>query len=73
MGGCPEAIVADLVKALGEDVLKESSHEFLGRKRHGAPTISRGILILEGNGVVGDVRDSAVGNGHAMDITGKIG
>ena len=73
MGWRPEAIVSDLMEALGEDVLKEAAHKFVGIEGHGMATVGRGVLIDEADACIGDAEYSGVGNGNAMDVASEVG
>src|SRR5674476_571700 len=70
-GAGEQAVVADAVEALGQDVDQEAADELVGRQRHGrVPTWSLDpvILPLERNvGIVG-WDQPAVGDGDAMGV-----
>jgi hypothetical protein len=47
-----QAVMADTMKALGQDVEREAPHERVGRECHGAlalGAIAAGILVSDGN------------------------
>jgi len=69
LGRMPESVVAHLVKAFWEDVLKESAHEFEGGERLCSGTSSGSVLILEGYLASLNVDNPVVGNGDAMDVS----
>lgn len=72
--GVPEAVVADLVEPLGQDMLAEAAQELV--TGHGAgpplPGAAVALLVLEGDRVVVDRRDPAVGDGSAEDVAGQV-
>jgi len=45
LGGMPEAVVADLVKALGQDVLAEAAQELMARHAAGAPLAGFAVQV----------------------------
>ena len=65
----PEAVVADLMKALGQDVLAEAAQELMARHAAGAPLAGFAVLVAE-VGIEG--LEPAVGESSAEDITGEI-
>src|SRR5499427_3042017 len=58
--GMPEAEIANLVQAFGQDVLQEAAHELLSIEGAGAPAVGLAMLVAEGNGVLVE-RDDAIG------------
>jgi len=68
-----QAIVADAVEALGQDVGQESSDELVGVQCHCLPplwSIDAVILPAEGDAVVVGRDQSTVGDGDTVGIAG---
>ena len=63
-----QAVVADLVKAIRQDVLHEACKEGDGADRD-----ALAILGAEGHGLVGDVDQPAVGDGYAVGVASEVG
>ena len=72
VGRRPQAIVADLVDAGGQNVLKEATDELLGRYRHRTPLVVCGVLVAEGDLAVFDAQDAAVGDGDPVDVAPEV-
>lgn len=62
-----EAMVADLVEAVGQDVLHEAAQEVYWVQRDGLA-----VLCAEGHGVVGDGGEAAVGDGDTMSVAAQV-
>ena len=71
-GGMPEAGIADLVEAPGQDVLEESADEFGSGDPAGARPAGLAVPVLEGDGVVVDGEDAPIGDGDAEDVSGEV-
>ena len=71
--GVPEAVVPDLVEALGQDVLEEAPEELDAVELHDLPLGATAVSVLEGDGVVVDVEDTPVVDGDAEDVPGEVG
>ena len=68
----PESIVANLVEAFWEHMLKEAPYEFEGRERHCSAIASGSIAIRKGDMTSLNVDDAVVGDGDAMDVSAEI-
>src|SRR5215472_11372166 len=71
-----EAIVADAMKAAGQNVQQEAAHELVGVEGHGlvaGPAFGAVILPAEGDATLVEREQAAVGDGHAMGVAGQIG
>ena len=71
-----QAVVTDAVEALGQDVDEESADELVCGKCHLLVSISAldsVVLPLEGNAVVVECDQAAIGDGNAVGIAGEIG
>ena len=64
----PQPVVADLMEAHGQHVLKKTANELLGRKGHRFPTGVPGVLVAEGDLAAFDGKDAVVGDGDAVHI-----
>jgi len=64
-----DAVMSDLDKARGQDVLEEAADEFEGRQDHGAGSggIAR-VAVPEGDVVFSDGLDAVVGDGHTVGV-----
>ena len=71
-GGMPQAEVADLVQASGQDVLQEPAHELMARDAAGPPSVRLALLVANGDAVVVEADDAGVGDGHAEDVAGEV-
>ncbi len=77
-GGAKEAMVADLHKASGEDMLEEALHEFLCRERRLFELPGVRSAVLEGDlgrGHAAGVQQAdqpAIAKSHAVDIGSQI-
>jgi hypothetical protein len=72
IGGSPEAVIADLVEALGQDVLQEAADELVGRQCHGPALVVPGVGIAEGDLSVVAGEDAVVGDGDSVDVSSEI-
>lgn len=63
-----EAEVAHLHEAFGEDVLEEAVNEFVGGEGTELDLASVGRAITEGDLVIFELNEAAVGDGNAEDI-----
>src|SRR5215831_10113575 len=75
-GLCQQAVVADAMEALGQDVDEESADELVCGKCHPLVSISAlapVVLPLEGDAVLVECDQAAIGDGNAVGIAGEIG
>jgi len=70
--GVHEAIVADLHKAGGQDVLKETTDEFHGIKGHSPQAVAMGFCVSKENSIVFHLEDAGIGDSHFEDIRGEV-
>lgn len=70
--GAKEAVVADFLKAFGQDVLQETTDELLGGEGAAFPMAGGPVAIAEGDLTVLKFKDAAVGKGNPEDIGGQI-
>ena len=71
-----QSVVTDAVEALRQNVDEEAADELAGGQRHdllALATIGTIVLPSEGNAVVADCDQSAVGDGDAVGIARQIG
>jgi hypothetical protein len=66
-GSGVEAIVPDLVEAVGKDVEEEAAKELDGVEGDGAA-----VFGAEGDGIGGDLDEPGVGDGDAMGVAAEI-
>ena len=75
-GGLGEqAVVADAVQALGQDVNEEAANELVGCERHHFVTIGAFepiVLVFETDSVFVERDQPAVGDGDAVGVAGQI-
>ncbi len=71
-GGTPDSVVSDFDTAAWQNVLKEPSNEFTGRKRDAAGLLGLVIAVAETDLTVVDGFDPAVGDGDAEYIAAEI-
>jgi hypothetical protein len=65
--------VANANEAAGKNMQQESAQEFMSRERHLALlTAVRVILPAECDGVVGESKQTMIGNGDAMCVASQI-
>ena len=72
LGRMPKAEVANLVQTLGQNVLKEPTHEFLTGNADGSPSVRFAMLMTNGDSLVVKADDAAVGYGDAEDVSSQI-
>jgi hypothetical protein len=72
LGGVPQAEVADLVQAFGQNVLHEPTDELFTRDPAGAPAVGFALLVAERHGLVVEADNSVIGDGHAEDVAGQV-
>ena len=70
--GMPQAEVADLVQALGQDMLEEAAHELLAGDAAGPPSVGFAMLVADGDGLVVEPDDTGVGDRDAEDVAGEV-
>src|SRR6516225_4947256 len=70
--GMPEAEIANLVQALGQDVLQEAAHELRAIEGADAPAVGLAVLVAERDGVLVERDDARIGDGDAKDVTREI-
>ncbi len=74
MAVCHEAEVPDAVEAVGQRVEQEAANELAGLQLH---DLGRAVVTVvlpgEGNVVVADGNEAAVGNGDAVGVSAEIG
>ncbi len=71
-----QAVVADAVEALGQHVDEEAADELVRCERHGLVALvpfAPVVLVLEGDAVVVEGDEAAVGDGDAVGVAGEIG
>ncbi len=71
-GGMPQAEVADLVQALGQDVLEEATQELRTGDAGGPPPVGFAMLVADGDGLVVETDDAGVGDGDAEDVACEV-
>ena len=70
--GAKEAIVADLHKALWQDMLQESPHELLRPQREGPNFPAAGIPVAIGDPVAIQLLNASIAERHAKDVGSQI-
>ena len=68
----PQAEVADLVKALGQNMLEIATQELVPRDPANPGPASLPVAVLEADGFVIQADDAPVGQGDAEDVAGQI-
>jgi hypothetical protein len=68
----PQAEVADLMQALGQDVLEEAAHELLPGDAADPPPVGFTMLAADGDGLIVEADDPGVGDRDAEDVAGEI-
>ena len=71
-----QAVVADAVQAFGQHVDEETADELVGLERHALVSIAAldaVVLPLEGNALLVEGDQAAVGDGNAVGVTRQIG
>jgi hypothetical protein len=71
-GGTEEPIAADLLKALGEDMLEKTCDEGLDGESEAPGLVCARADVAEGDTAVIEGFDAVVGEGDAMDIAGEV-
>jgi hypothetical protein len=72
MDRAPQAIVADFVEALGQDLLENATDELVSRQGHGPPALVLGVLIAETHLALLDREEAVSGQGDAVDIPAQV-
>ena len=75
-GAGQQAVVADAMKALRQNVEQEAPDELVGGERHGAvprPPVAAVILVPEGDAALVKSNEPAVCDGDAMGVASEIG
>ena len=68
------AKVADAVEAVGQRVQQEAADELGWMEPHGAHRVAMAIITpVEGDGVLIEADEAAVGDGDAVGLAAKIG
>src|ERR1700722_9686778 len=70
--GMPQAEVADLVQALGQDMLEEAAHELLAGDAAGPPPVGFAMLVADGDGLIVEADNAGVGDRDAEDVAGEV-
>src|SRR5579863_10683259 len=68
----PQAEVADLVQALGQDVLEEAAHELLAGDAADPPAVGFAMLVADSDRLIVEADDSGVGDRDAEDVAGEV-
>lgn len=71
-GGSEEAVGADFLKALGEDMLEKTRDEGVNRQGESSGLMGARIDVAEGDVVVFEGFDAFVGQSDPMDVAGEI-
>ena len=72
MCGTPQTIVSNFVNTGRQHMLQKTPDELLGADGHGFRLSTAGTLIPKGNLAVVDREDSAIGDGHTVNVAGQI-
>jgi hypothetical protein len=72
LAGGEEAVIADLLKALGQDVLQETADELLSREGARLPATGSPVTVTEGDLTVLTFENPVVGKSNAKDIGGQV-
>jgi len=73
VGGRPQAVVADLVDALGQDVLQEPTEELVGGQRHfPLLVLVGGVPPAERDLAVGERHQAVVGDRHPVGVAAEV-
>src|SRR6516164_6678549 len=70
--GMPQAVIANLVEAGWQDVLKEAADELMAGQGFPALAVGAAVLVAVGHGVVVDGQDAVVGDGDTEGVAGEI-
>ena len=68
----PKPEVADLVQALGQDVLQEPTHELVAGHTAGPPSVGSAMLVTDGHGLVVEGDHAGVADGDPEHVAGEI-
>ena len=68
----PQAVIANLVEAGWQDVLKEAADELMAGQGFPALAVGAAVLVAVGHGVVVDGQDAVVGDGDTEGVAGEI-
>lgn len=70
----PEAVVTNFVQPLGRHVLQKAAGELVTAQPDGAPSVRSAMLdlVAEGDAIVVETDNAALGYGHAKDVTDEI-
>ena len=72
MGGMPDAVVADLMKALGQDVLQIASDELMAFDSSGLPAAAFAVLVAEGDMGLVQVEEAMIRDGNTKHIARQV-
>ena len=72
LAGGEEAVVANFLEALGQEVLQEAADELLGGEGAGLPVAGGAVAVAKGDLTLVQFEDTVVGEGHPEDVRGQI-
>jgi hypothetical protein len=72
MDGTPQAIIADCVEPLRQDLRPTASDELVGGSGHGSPALVLGVLTAEAPLTIGDGEPPGVGQREPMDRAAQL-
>jgi hypothetical protein len=72
MGRTPQAIVADVVEALGQHRLEQAADARVGEQGHGAPALVLGVLVTKAHLAFRTREETVVGQGAAVDLPAQV-
>ena len=72
MDRAPQAIVADCVAPLGQDLLEKAADELVGGQGHGPPAPVLGVLRAAAHLALLDREEAVVGQCEAVDIPAQV-
>src|SRR5215472_9258235 len=75
-GAGEQPVVADAVKALGQNVEQEAPDELVGTERHCAVArlpVAAVILVPEGHAALVESNEATVRDGDAMSVASEVG
>jgi hypothetical protein len=72
LAGAEEAVIADFLETLGQDVLQETTDELLGREGAGFAVAGGAVTVTESDLTLLKFEDTAIGEGDAKDIRSQI-
>ena len=67
-----EAVIANLLKAFGQDMLQEAADELLGGEGAGFPVAGGAVTVAKGDLALLEFEDTVVGESDPEDIRGQI-